>query len=218
MFKPDIKPTWEDPANSHGGKLVIRIREPAPEPASRLWMLLLRAAWANNLHSEEDVCGLVFSLRPKGHMISIWTRASEEVKLEAMTKFYRQVLGLTRSTIQYQWHKESEQRNSMVSRGSEAHGRKSTDGGRASAWRQSKSGRRPSGAESEMHRRLSEAAAEGGEGGPGEAFGPGGEAAQDPDGGGWVMVDKTKGKKATRCFPYPRDSSLTVALIPLPCD
>lgn len=45
LFKPDIKPTWEDPSNDGGGKLVIRVREPPPEPAGRLWQLLLQAAW-----------------------------------------------------------------------------------------------------------------------------------------------------------------------------
>ena len=191
MFKPNIQPAWEDPANANGGKLVIRVREPASEPAGKFWMLLLKAAFEGNLHNEEQVCGMVFSLRPKGHMISIWTRYSDDVKLDAMAKFYKQTLGLTRSTIQYQWHKESEQRNSMVSRGSDVHGRKSLEGGRASLWRQSKSGRRPSSEQSEMLRRLSaETPDREGEGGEGS------------DGAGWVMVDKTKGKKARQIKNY----------------
>jgi len=181
LFKPNIKPIWEDPANDGGGKLVIRIREPPPEPASRLWQKLLQLAWADELHDADDVCGLVLSLRPKGHMISIWNKKSEDLEhIDAMTKHYKTALGLTRSTVQYQWHKESEQRNSMANRDS----RRSSDAKRRSKMsaRQSSNAERSSlGSNPE---RPSPRPSEENESQQG-----------DGEGVGWVMVDKTKGKK-----------------------
>lgn len=117
-------------------------------------------------------------------MLSIWTKSFSDVaNLEQMTKFYKELLGLTRSSVQYQWHKESEQRNSMASRMSSESGPRrssfSIDGGRPSD-RRSKGARRRS---SELTTEAPPTAT---------------EDCQD----GWIHVEKTKSKKiisATEC-------------------
>lgn len=45
MFKDDIKPIWEDPKNSRGGKWVISLQkdQASDEETIRLWMSLMLA-------------------------------------------------------------------------------------------------------------------------------------------------------------------------------
>lgn len=45
LFVEGVKPTWEDPANAKGGKLVVRL---PPQLTSQYWEALVRAlrAWA----------------------------------------------------------------------------------------------------------------------------------------------------------------------------
>ena len=58
------------------------------------------------LHDMHDVCGLVLQFRPKGDMISIWNRNAtmDEATISRISAFYHSLLGLERSTIQYQVH------------------------------------------------------------------------------------------------------------------
>lgn len=41
MFAEGVKPTWEDPANTKGGKLVVRL---PPQLTSQYWEALVRFA------------------------------------------------------------------------------------------------------------------------------------------------------------------------------
>lgn len=134
MFRPGIGPTWEDPCNTNGGKWVVRIKESAGMTTLLLWQKLLQAAFTSDdaLHDMHDVCGLVLQFRPKGDMISIWNRnaAMDESTISRVSAFYHSLLGLERSTIQYQVHKDSQMRNSQVGpgrRSSNAEGRRSVE-------------------------------------------------------------------------------------------
>eukprot|EP00657_Telonema_sp_P-1_P009112 TRINITY_DN3274_c0_g1_i1.p1 TRINITY_DN3274_c0_g1~~TRINITY_DN3274_c0_g1_i1.p1 ORF type:complete len:148 (-),score=47.88 TRINITY_DN3274_c0_g1_i1:29-472(-) len=59
MFRPGIRPTWEDPNNEKGGKWVIRIKEGGGTTSTQLWRRLLEQAFAgeDSLHDSGDVCG-----------------------------------------------------------------------------------------------------------------------------------------------------------------
>merc|ERR1712166_168226 len=124
MFRPGIGPTWEDPSNAKGGKWVVRIKESHGASTMHLWQKLLEAAFEGEqaLHDMHDVCGLVLQFRPKGDMISIWNRNAtmDEATISRISAFYHSLLGLERSTIQYQVHKESQMRNSQVGPGRRA--------------------------------------------------------------------------------------------------
>lgn len=69
---------WEDPANQFGGKWVMFTRGGA----------LLDSAWANlsmalvgeMLDSEDKLCGLVVSARPRLDRIQLWTRDCHDVE------------------------------------------------------------------------------------------------------------------------------------------
>lgn len=106
MFRPGIRPTWEDSNNENGGKWVIRIKEGGNVSTTELWRRLLENAFQgeDSLHDAFDVCGLVLQFRPKGDMISIWNReaAMDERTIHRISALYHNLLGLGRSTIQYQ--------------------------------------------------------------------------------------------------------------------
>ena len=79
FFKENIRPVWEDPANEHGGKLVIRFRKNGSISA-RVWELLLLALIGDELADvQEHICGVVFSIRPYENFIAIWTPQSDDL-------------------------------------------------------------------------------------------------------------------------------------------
>lgn len=79
FFRHGIRPVWEDPANEHGGKLVIRFKKQGTI-SCRLWELILLALIGDDLNDvQEHVCGVVFSIRPYENFISIWTPQSDDL-------------------------------------------------------------------------------------------------------------------------------------------
>ncbi|ELU44300.1 IF4E domain-containing protein [Rhizoctonia solani AG-1 IA] len=73
MFKEDIKPMWEDPANANGGKWVITMRN-NPVLLDRCWSWLAMGLVGQELDDREDmICGAVFvspsTTRPKHYII-----------------------------------------------------------------------------------------------------------------------------------------------------
>ncbi|PWN30292.1 translation initiation factor eIF4e [Jaminaea rosea] len=76
LFKNGIKPMWEDPANANGGKWTISLSRSATNPAllDRSWMWLVLALIGEELDTEDEITGAVFSSRPKANRISLWLR------------------------------------------------------------------------------------------------------------------------------------------------
>ncbi|KAF5390931.1 hypothetical protein D9757_003931 [Collybiopsis confluens] len=78
LFKSNIKPMWEDPANAKGGKWVITMRN-QPELLDRCWGWLAMALVGEELEEGGDeVCGAVVSLRSKVDRIQVWIRSRGE--------------------------------------------------------------------------------------------------------------------------------------------
>lgn len=87
LFVEGVKPTWEDQANTQGGKLVIRL---PPALTSRYWEELLLAVIGEQLDGGEDeVCGVIVSVRYNGDVISIWNRNADN--REFQTKLVRRI-------------------------------------------------------------------------------------------------------------------------------
>ncbi|KAL1924585.1 uncharacterized protein VTP21DRAFT_4239 [Calcarisporiella thermophila] len=74
IFKSNIKPMWEDPANANGGKWVITMRNPTL--LDRCWLWLVYALVGEGMeHSVgEEICGAVMSRRARGDRIAVWVR------------------------------------------------------------------------------------------------------------------------------------------------
>lgn len=80
MFKEDIKPMWEDPANANGGKWVITMRN-NPALLDRCWSWLAMGLVGQELDDRDDmICGAVVSLRSRIDRIQLWIRQKDDVE------------------------------------------------------------------------------------------------------------------------------------------
>ncbi|CAE7213061.1 unnamed protein product [Rhizoctonia solani] len=97
MFKEDIKPMWEDPANAEGGKWVITMRN-NPALLDRCWSWLAMGLVGQELDDREDmICGAVVSLRSRIDRIQLWIRQKDDVeRVNAIGKKLVKLLDLDR--------------------------------------------------------------------------------------------------------------------------
>lgn len=92
LFKSNIKPLWEDPANRDGGKWSFSSRQ---KGTSRQWMSLMLAAIGEQFTNGDDICGIVLSIRPKGDVISVWNANSKNsAAVEETTVHIQSLLSL----------------------------------------------------------------------------------------------------------------------------
>lgn len=94
LFKEGIKPAWEDPANTNGGKWSIQLpRDKSKAGIDRLWLYTMLAAIGETLESQtpadssdpnpDIVTGVIMSARSAFYRIAIWTRKAEDPVEEA---------------------------------------------------------------------------------------------------------------------------------------
>lgn len=75
-FKEGVTPTWEDEANSAGGKWMLGVDKKA---TVCLWERLLLALVGNQFGDDtEHVCGIVLRVRYGQDLLSIWTDNAED--------------------------------------------------------------------------------------------------------------------------------------------
>lgn len=81
LFKGNIKPMWEDPANAKGGKWVINFSQAATHPAllDRSWVWTVLALIGEDLDPDDEVTGAVISARPKVDRIALWIRDKSNI-------------------------------------------------------------------------------------------------------------------------------------------
>jgi translation initiation factor 4E len=82
LFKDGVRPEWEDAANKRGGKWVII---PDEQRIDENWLSLLLATIGEVLCDDDDeICGIVVSIRKKQNKITVWTKGLEEPKITAI--------------------------------------------------------------------------------------------------------------------------------------
>jgi len=74
MFKENIRPMWEDEANSKGGKWILHIKKGL---ASKYWEDLLMSVIGEQFPNGDEICGVVVSVRCLEDIISVWNRNAE---------------------------------------------------------------------------------------------------------------------------------------------
>ncbi|KAI0259700.1 translation initiation factor eIF 4e-like domain-containing protein [Gloeopeniophorella convolvens] len=79
LFKSGIKPMWEDPANAHGGKWVLTMKN-NPALLDQSWQWLTMALVGEELDEGDEICGAVVSLRSKVDRIQLWMRSKDDVE------------------------------------------------------------------------------------------------------------------------------------------
>ena len=66
---------WEDEANKNGGRWSIRI---AKGYANKLWEDLVLAFIGEQFEVENEITGLMLTMRPNGDTLSLWNRNARD--------------------------------------------------------------------------------------------------------------------------------------------
>lgn len=143
FFREGIKPTWEDPHNSHGGKWIVRLRKGL---ASRYWEEAILALIGCQFTGipDEEICGAVVSIRYSEDIVSIWNRtASDRDVTERIRDAIKRILQLPSCAyMEYKPHEsylpdKSSSRNTQVWKPKSALERDTSTGIPASSLRRS---------------------------------------------------------------------------------
>jgi len=113
VFKDGIEPCWEDLNNKCGGKWIIQLKSSQRSTQlEQLWMWAVLACIGNSFEDEDEVCGVVVSVRKQTDKICLWTRnATEEAKTRRIGQQLKDLLGL-QIKIEYQVHEDAMVHNS----------------------------------------------------------------------------------------------------------
>ncbi|KAH0972514.1 hypothetical protein GBA52_024670 [Prunus armeniaca] len=111
LFKDGIRPLWEDSANCHGGKWIIRFKKAV---SGRFWEDLVLALVGDQLDYGENICGAVLSIRFNEDILSVWNRnASDHQAVMALRDAIKRNLKLPHSYLmEYKPHDASLRDNS----------------------------------------------------------------------------------------------------------
>ncbi|CAN0005936.1 unnamed protein product [Pylaiella littoralis] len=106
LFRDGIKPTWEDPFNSRGGQLLIRLKKGL---ASRAWESLVLAIIGEQFDVGNEICGAVVSVRYSEDVISVWNRsASNAESIEKIRESVKRLLHIPSFVqLEYRRHQDN---------------------------------------------------------------------------------------------------------------
>lgn len=122
LFKQGIKPSWADPANANGGKIIIRAKK---SDTSRIWFELILITITQQLMPMEAVNGIVLSIRPNENMVSVWVRSERDKDtpfIARMSDTLRGQLGLKPSAKVFHKYHQDEQRGGSAGSARRAEG------------------------------------------------------------------------------------------------
>ncbi|KAK7206373.1 translation initiation factor eIF 4e-like domain-containing protein [Myxozyma melibiosi] len=100
LFKSGVRPEWEDPQNSKGGKWAYQYRDKKNVNIDDLWLNSLLGAIGETLEEDGDdeVMGCVATIRKAHYRISVWTRSADNQKvLVGIGRRFKEILKLPHS-------------------------------------------------------------------------------------------------------------------------
>lgn len=110
LFKYGVKPEWEDKANENGGKWMISYHPKSKLNIDDFWLNTLLVCIGEGFGDYEDeICGVVISLRKSGDRIALWTKHwnKEEATMEVGRIFKSNVSDNNNAKIGYQRHEDA---------------------------------------------------------------------------------------------------------------
>ncbi|KAK9480866.1 translation initiation factor eIF 4e-like domain-containing protein [Lipomyces japonicus] len=112
LFKPGIRPEWEDEQNKKGGKWAYQFREKSSTDIDRLWLNTLLATIGGTLQEEgqeDEITGVVVTIRKAHYRISIWTKSdNKEDVLKPIGRRFKEILGLANhEKVEFASHSDS---------------------------------------------------------------------------------------------------------------
>jgi len=117
LFKETIEPKWEDPVNAKGGKWIINLsNKTRKDNLDKLWLWAILAIIGESFHEllNDEVVGVVVSVRKSQDRICLWTRdASCEAAIRSIGKHLKTILEMPDThVLGYQAHADCQKNNS----------------------------------------------------------------------------------------------------------
>ncbi|CCC13286.1 hypothetical protein SMACR_07065 [Sordaria macrospora] len=112
LFKKGIRPIWEDEENKNGGKWIVRLRKGV---ADRYWEDILLALIGDQFgDANDDVCGIVLSVRNGEDILSIWARANGQRVLKIRETMRRTLSFPSETKVEWKSHDSSIQQRTAI--------------------------------------------------------------------------------------------------------
>lgn len=109
VFVENVEPTWEDPANSNGGKFILTVskKESRTGKCDKFWLFTLMAMLGETLDATgSEILGVVVSVRKSENRISLWLKGTNKETCERIGEKWKKTLEIDSSTvIKFQAHK-----------------------------------------------------------------------------------------------------------------
>ncbi|KAK9458106.1 translation initiation factor eIF 4e-like domain-containing protein [Dipodascopsis uninucleata] len=102
LFKKGIRPEWEDKQNQNGGKWAYQCQDKRTVNIDELWLHTLLSAVGETLEDESDneIMGVVVTIRKAHYRISVWTRTHNNEKiLKSIGRRFKESLNLPPSEV-----------------------------------------------------------------------------------------------------------------------
>ncbi|CCH43451.1 Eukaryotic translation initiation factor 4E [Wickerhamomyces ciferrii] len=112
LFRENIKPEWEDPENSKGGKWNFQFKNKDIN-INELWLRTLLSVIGETIEDDDnEVNGAVLNVRKVAIRISLWTKSSDRAKLFPIGMKFRKVLKLSDAdSLEFLSHKDADNRS-----------------------------------------------------------------------------------------------------------
>ncbi|XP_016943741.3 eukaryotic translation initiation factor 4E1 [Drosophila suzukii] len=110
LFKKNIPPMWEDPANRQGGRWAVFIQKGHKTDLDIIWLDVLLCLIGEVCENYDHICGALVRIRKKIDKISIWTKDDKDAEaIQEIGRKLREVVRFKSSHIlQYQAHMKEE--------------------------------------------------------------------------------------------------------------
>jgi len=102
LFQEGIKPMWEDESNQGGGRFILRLKK---NYANRFWEDLILSYIGEQCEENDEICGLVLSVKSNDITISLWTKQITEKAKDTIKLWMRSTLQINEKTdLEYKNH------------------------------------------------------------------------------------------------------------------
>ncbi|KAF9763568.1 Eukaryotic translation initiation factor 4E-2 [Nosema granulosis] len=102
IFKKGIKPMWEDPKNTHGGRIIVDIQGLHKFDVNEIWLKTMAFCVSNLV---DGICGCVYMEKQSVSKLAIWIE-NDDLGPE-ITKKWKEVTELPIDMFYYLTHKRS---------------------------------------------------------------------------------------------------------------
>eukprot|EP01111_Echinosteliopsis_oligospora_P010412 TRINITY_DN322_c1_g1_i3.p2 TRINITY_DN322_c1_g1~~TRINITY_DN322_c1_g1_i3.p2 ORF type:complete len:132 (-),score=11.44 TRINITY_DN322_c1_g1_i3:128-523(-) len=93
LFRTGCSPTWEDPSNVNGGRLVIPIHNHSHHTTTlRIWMRLVIVVFHENWEKKYKICGIALNIRAWGDCISMWNTDDDKILAKNLKRELRTIV------------------------------------------------------------------------------------------------------------------------------